>query len=207
MNQKRCSADFGSENRRVKHVRRLILVQPCLLANNAVGIAVKVQNQDSQQMAPDKGTEHGKKTIILAGATGDLGGRIARSLPGRGARVRAIIRPGSAGDKTAALQREGVSVVEVDFTNGSALTEACAGGHCVVSALSGLRDVIVDGQTLLLDAAVMAGVPRFIPSDYPIDFTRLPDGGNFHSQWHVYRFVDWSGPGGPVPAQPGYLLE
>ena len=34
--------------------------------------------------------------IALAGATGDLGGRIARALRGRGAAVRAIVRPGSA---------------------------------------------------------------------------------------------------------------
>jgi len=48
----------------------------------------------------------------------------------------------------------------------------------VVSALQGLRDVILDAQTVLLDAAVKAGVPRFIPSDYSIDFTKLPSGEN-----------------------------
>jgi hypothetical protein len=48
----------------------------------------------------------------------------------------------------------------------------------VVSALSGLREVIVDAQTALLQAAVAAGVPRFIPSDYCIDYTKLPPGGN-----------------------------
>jgi Nucleoside-diphosphate-sugar epimerases len=48
----------------------------------------------------------------------------------------------------------------------------------VVSALSGLREVIVDAQTSLLEAAVSAGVPRFIPSDYCIDFTKLPPGSN-----------------------------
>jgi hypothetical protein len=44
----------------------------------------------------------------------------------------------------------------------------------VVSALQGLRDVIVETQTVLLDAAIRADVPRFIPSDYSIDFTRFP---------------------------------
>jgi hypothetical protein len=38
--------------------------------------------------------------------------------------------------------------------------------------------VIVDTQKRLLDAAVAAGVPRFIPSDYCIDYTRLPAGSN-----------------------------
>jgi len=48
----------------------------------------------------------------------------------------------------------------------------------VVSALSGLRDVVVEAQTSLLDAAVKAEVPRSIPSDYSIDFTKPVPGGN-----------------------------
>jgi hypothetical protein len=38
--------------------------------------------------------------------------------------------------------------------------------------------VIVDTQSVLLDAAIAAGVPRFIPSDYSIDFTKFPPGEN-----------------------------
>ena len=48
----------------------------------------------------------------------------------------------------------------------------------MVSALAGLKDVIVEAQTVLLDAATKAGVPRFIPSDYSIDFTKFPPGEN-----------------------------
>jgi nucleoside-diphosphate-sugar epimerase len=33
-------------------------------------------------------------------------------------------------------------------------------------------------QTALLDAAIKADVPRFIPSDYSIDFTKFPPGEN-----------------------------
>ena len=117
-------------------------------------------------------------TIILAGATGDLGGRIAHALLGRGAGVRALVRPGSKGEKTTALQGRGAAVVEVDFNDATALARACAGGTCVVSALSGLQEVILDAQTALLAATVAAGVPRFIPSDFAIDFTKLPPGTN-----------------------------
>lgn len=116
--------------------------------------------------------------IILAGATGHLGERIATSLIQRGASVRALVRHGAAPGKLAPLRGLGVAVHEVDFSSRPALTTACAGGSCVVSALSGLRGVIVDAQAALLDAAVAAGVPRFIPSDYSIDFTRLPAGQN-----------------------------
>jgi nucleoside-diphosphate-sugar epimerase len=52
------------------------------------------------------------------------------------------------------------------------------GASCVVSALQGLGDVIVDLQRTLLEGAIKADVPRFIPSDYSIDFTKLPPGEN-----------------------------
>ena len=54
----------------------------------------------------------------------------------------------------------------------------CRGAGCVVSALAGLRPVIVDTQSRLLEAAVAAGVKRFIPSDYSIDFTKYAGGNN-----------------------------
>ena len=117
-------------------------------------------------------------SILLAGGTGNLGGRIARSLLARGARVTAIVRHGTAPDKLERLRKPGVTIADVDFNDVSRLTEACSGASCVVSALAGLRAVIVDAQTRLLDAAIAAGVPRFIPSDYSIDFTRLPAGTN-----------------------------
>ena len=115
---------------------------------------------------------------VLAGATGHLGGLIARSLRDRSGRVRAIVRPSTPQGKVADLRRIGVDVVEVDFTNPDQLTRACQGGSCVVSALAGLRETIVDTQSVLLDAAVRAQVPRFIPSDFAIDFYKMPDGYN-----------------------------
>ena len=117
--------------------------------------------------------------IVVAGATGDLGHRIAENLLARGAAVRALLRPGSAAKPAAtALRAKGAEIVEVDFANASALAQACAGATCVVSALNGLREVMVDAQTQLLEAAVAAGVPRFIPSDFSADFTHLPEGAN-----------------------------
>jgi nucleoside-diphosphate-sugar epimerase len=115
-------------------------------------------------------------SVVVAGATGDVGGRIARALVARGARVTAIVRPGSGGAEK--LRADGIAVVEVDLASVSDVANACAGAACVVSALSGVRDVIVDAQTILLDGAVAAGVPRFIPSDFSIDFTPIPVGSN-----------------------------
>ncbi|WP_246010605.1 NmrA family NAD(P)-binding protein [Hymenobacter perfusus] len=118
-------------------------------------------------------------TIVLAGATGGLGLLIAHHLRRRGATVRALVRPGSGRKaETESLRMQGVEVMETNFNSAADLTRACAGATCVVSALSGLRDSIVDTQTRLLEAAVAAGVPRFIPSDFSADFTTLPEGSN-----------------------------
>ncbi|WP_162428690.1 NmrA family NAD(P)-binding protein [Pontibacter pudoricolor] len=117
-------------------------------------------------------------TIVIAGATGHLGGLITQSLLDKGATVRVLVRPESDAGKVNSLQKAGATIWAVDFHNAAELTKACEGANCVVSALSGLHYVIVGIQTLLLDAAVAAGVPRFIPSDFAIDFTKLPYGNN-----------------------------
>ncbi|MFD1470441.1 NmrA family NAD(P)-binding protein [Hymenobacter caeli] len=116
--------------------------------------------------------------IVVAGATGDLGGRITKALQQRGAAVRTLVRPQTDQPKVEALAHLGVDVRRVEFADSAALTRACAGGSCVVSALAGLREVIVDAQTQLLNAAVDAGVPRFIPSDFASDYTQQAPGTN-----------------------------
>jgi nucleoside-diphosphate-sugar epimerase len=131
-------------------------------------------------------------TIVVAGATGNLGGRIVRVLVEQGASVRALVRHGASPDKLSRLQELGVAIATVDLGSASQVIPACSGASCVVSVLAGLRDVIVEAQTALLGAAIKAGVPRFIPSDYSIDFTGFPAGENrnldlrrdFHDRLH-----------------------
>lgn len=116
--------------------------------------------------------------ILVAGGTGNLGSRIIRELRKRGADIRAIIRPNTALNKIAMLKQHDIGIIQTDMTNIHEMTLACKEVDCVISALQGLHDVIVDVQTILLNAAVNAGVHRFIPSDYAADFTKLPAGEN-----------------------------
>jgi hypothetical protein len=110
--------------------------------------------------------------IAVAGASGNLGKRIVVALRARGADVVALVRdPAKAKDLDA-------RVIAIDLAKPDELAAALAGATCVVSALQGLGDVIVDAQTGLLEAAVAAGVPKFIPSDFATDFTQLPAGEN-----------------------------
>ncbi|NMG20248.1 SDR family NAD(P)-dependent oxidoreductase [Brasilonema bromeliae] len=131
-----------------------------------------------------------KQTILVAGGTGNLGGRIVKALIKRGAEVRVLSRNEIDPVKIKKLTELGAEVITVDMSDVEELKNACQGVSCVVSALAGLHDVIVDSQTLLLDAAIAAGVPRFIPSDFSSDFTKMPEGENrnfdLRKQFHKY---------------------
>lgn len=116
--------------------------------------------------------------ILLAGASGDLGGRIAKALVMRGAVLRAMMRNDASDADKHRLSTIGATIADADVNDISSVAAACAGASCVVSALNGLHDVVVDRQGILLDAAVKSGVPRFISSDYSLDFTKTTPGGN-----------------------------
>jgi uncharacterized protein YbjT (DUF2867 family) len=131
-----------------------------------------------------------KKIIVIAGATGNLGHQIAHNLCALNAEIRAVIRESSDAEKVKALEALGIKVFRVNMLDTNALAAAMTGASCVISALSGLRDVVIDAQKVLLNAAVLARVPRFIPSDYSLDFRQFTDGENRNLDWrrefHTY---------------------
>ena len=131
-----------------------------------------------------------KKIIVIAGATGNLGGKIVKALLTKDAEVRAIVRLESDGKKIKDLEQKGVKVFQVDTSNKSEISKHCLGAHCLVSALAGLKETVIDTQKIFLDAAVEANVQRFIPSDYSSDFTNLKEGQNrnldFRRKFHEY---------------------
>jgi uncharacterized protein YbjT (DUF2867 family) len=116
--------------------------------------------------------------IAVAGASGDLGGRIVKALLKRGAVVKALVRHNTSETEVNKLTVMGAKVTYANPSNLEDMANALAGVSCVVSALNGLRDIIIDRQTILLNAAVKAGVPHFIPSDYSEDFTTTIPGDN-----------------------------
>ena len=135
-----------------------------------------------------------KQTILVAGGTGNLGRRIVKAAIARGAEVRAIVRNSSEPEKIEHLTELGAEVIKVDMSDVDELKQACQGASCVVSAMSGLHETIVDSQIKLLDAAIAAGVPRFIPSDFSSDFTKLPAGENrnFDLRKEFHQYLDKS---------------
>jgi uncharacterized protein YbjT (DUF2867 family) len=127
--------------------------------------------------------------VAVAGAAGRLGSLIALDLRKRNVAVKALVRPGTAASRTQTLRDAGVTIAEVEMTDIPALTETLKGASTVVSALQGLRDVMLGVQGALLNAAVAAKVQRFIPSDFALDFTKTKPGSNrnldFRREFHA----------------------
>ena len=128
--------------------------------------------------------------VAVAGAAGHLGSLIALNLRKRNVAVKALVRRGTAPSRTKILRNASITIAEVEMTDVPALTEILKGASTVVSALQGLRDVMLGVQGALLNAAVAAKVQRFIPSDFALDFTKTVPGSNrnldlrreFHAQ-------------------------
>ncbi len=118
-----------------------------------------------------------KKIILVAGATGNLGNKIIHELL-LDADVRAIVRPQTDETKIQYLASKGVKICSVKEFSIEEVAIACQGVHCVVSAVAGLEDTIIHTQKILLQGAIKANVPRFIPSDFCTDFTNLVEGKN-----------------------------
>ena len=121
-------------------------------------------------------------TVLLAGATGDLGGRILRNLVTLGATVRVLTRPGTDTARIEQLRAQGAEVVQADYDDPDGLRRACTGVDCVVSAINGLDSAIFGAQSHLLEAAASVGVPRFIPSDFSIDYRGIRPRSNRNLQ-------------------------
>lgn len=131
-----------------------------------------------------------KKIILVAGATGNLGLRIVKALLNKDAEIRVVVRSNSNIEKIKELENLGVKIYKVSSWNLEELKTSCVGVSCVVSALAGLREVVIDAQKVLLNAAIATGVPRFIPSDYSLDFTKFSYGENrnldLRREFHEY---------------------
>ena len=133
-----------------------------------------------------------QQIIVVGGGTGNLGSKIVKALLDKGAEVRAHVRAGSDPNKVSLLEQMGSKIIKADLNNEKEIAAACSGASCVVSALAGLHDLVMDAQKVLLNGAIAAGVPRFIPSDYSLDFTKFKDGENRNLDLRrdFYRYLD-----------------
>jgi len=122
--------------------------------------------------------------ILLAGATGELGGDIANRLLRAGHPVRALVRPGS---DHSGLVIAGAGIATGDLKDAESLRDACLGITTVITTANSARrggadtveSVEIAGNTSLVDAAREVGVGQFIfvsalgaRTDSPVPFLR-----------------------------------
>lgn len=107
-------------------------------------------------------------TVLVVGATGDLGGRAVDALLTHGKRVRALVREGTDPSRLAA---KGVEIARGDMRDRASLERAMLGADAVVTTAAGyvrrrkgdsLKTVDDLGNRNLVDAAKTAGIRRFV---------------------------------------------
>jgi uncharacterized protein YbjT (DUF2867 family) len=102
------------------------------------------------------------RTVALAGASGNLGPAILSQLLAANFTVTVLTRSSS----TTTPYPPTVTVRPVDYTSIDSITTALRGQDALVSTLA---SAAIDVQIRLVDAALAAGVQRFIPSEFGSD--------------------------------------
>jgi uncharacterized protein YbjT (DUF2867 family) len=121
-----------------------------------------------------------EQRVLLVGATGMLGGSVANAILERSnLALRVLIRPGKR-EVGEAFRARGAEVAEGDALNPGTLPSAVAGVDVVVCALPNDPNGFVAGHQNIIEAAELAGVRRFIPSDFSVDYFKIDAGENFN---------------------------
>ncbi|KAH8600716.1 hypothetical protein B0O99DRAFT_609301 [Bisporella sp. PMI_857] len=105
------------------------------------------------------------KTVAVIGAAGNVGTPVVKALLDAGFTVTAIARV-----ESTSTYPEGVRVHRADLHSLSDLVKAFMGQDAVVSTIA---TSAVGGQNFIADAAVTAGVKRYIPSEFGINTRNL----------------------------------
>jgi uncharacterized protein YbjT (DUF2867 family) len=126
--------------------------------------------------------------ILVAGATGQQGGAVARALMNKGQKIRIMTRHT---EKAAGFAKAGAEVVKGDLTN-QADVEAALRGIDGVFAMSTPFEAGMDAEVrqgvLLADAAKQAGVAHYVYTSVGSTHrhTGIP---HFESKWEVEQHI------------------
>ena len=136
--------------------------------------------------------------ILVTGANGFIGGHVVRTLAGRGARVRAMVRDLKGADALAGVECE---LARGDVTEPATLHAAVAGCDTVVNLVaiiagkpSAFERVIAQGTRELLSAAQAAGATRWVQMSALGTSRETKDlVPYYHAKWEAEEAVRASG--------------
>jgi nucleoside-diphosphate-sugar epimerase len=135
-------------------------------------------------------------TCLITGATGFIGGRLARRLLLEGYAVRCLVRPGS---DTSQLEQLDVQLAIGDLTRADSLVSAVEGCRYVVHCGALVSDwataqeiagINVGGTRNLLEAAVATAVKRFVHLS-STDVYGYPDRAQADETYTATSFRNW----------------
>ncbi|UKZ74531.1 hypothetical protein TrVFT333_002201 [Trichoderma virens FT-333] len=78
-----------------------------------------------------------------------------------------------------AMEKYKIDVIQGQFDDEAAVQKFVQGTDIVICCYFGDPDVMTRGQKILIDACVKEGVPRYLPSDFAVDYTKIPAGELF----------------------------
>lgn len=135
-----------------------------------------------------------KPIIFIAGATGFLGTKLVEAAFKKKATVRALVRDltPSAVDKKQQLEdwmSRGVEPVVGDVMDRESLREGVKGSDVVISAVGNVEPILDMGQKNLIYACKAAGVRRFVPSDFSVDYFNVELGDNYNLDYRITTFA------------------
>jgi uncharacterized protein YbjT (DUF2867 family) len=121
--------------------------------------------------------------LAVTGATGGLGGRVARRLAARGVAQRLVVR-----DPSRAPELEGAEVVVGGYHDGEAMRRAFDGMRTVFLVSGAEARDRLDHHRTAVDAAISAGVERIVYTSFvgaaaDATFTLARD--HFHTEEHL----------------------
>lgn len=122
--------------------------------------------------------------IAVTGATGGLGGRVARRLAARGLEQRLVVR-----DPARAPELDGAQVVVGEYHDGEAMRRAFDGARTVFLVSGAEARDRLDQHRTAVDAAAAAGVERVVYTSFlgaaaDATFTLARD--HFHTEEHLH---------------------
>lgn len=114
--------------------------------------------------------------VLVAGATGLVGGEVCRLLRAAGTPVRALVRPTASMEKVGALAAIGCEVATGDVRDRASLDAACAGAEAVICTISAMpfswapdntiETVDLGGVKQLVAATRAAGVRHMVHTTF-----------------------------------------